>query len=525
MPGALEPGALVDRYRILGLLGSGGMADVYLVEHAELRTRHALKVLKVAVPGLDERLVMEGRLQASLRHPNVVNVTDIVRIDGTPGLVMEHVRGPALDRLLSAYPPNLQQIDAIARGILEGVAAAHARGTVHRDLKPSNVLVAVEAGAIVPKVADFGLAKALLAEDEPSLKTRSGATLGTPTFMAPEQFRSAKGVDHRADIFSLGAVLYELVSGVPAFSGNDLIAIYDQTSSAGYRKLREVAPNVPERMEKAISAALQPDPDARPQTVAALLELWVSGAEAPVQPWETSHVSLVSQLAPDVELPSTDTLDAGAVTPAMALQPPTPDAPAPRRLREPLEPAGPSGRAWVPIAVVLALLVAGGGVLGLGTLGLAFWLAPVEPSTPDPEPIAIAPDPEPGVPDPDPEPVPQPSTPRPTGPRPVSPPPRPVEPAPADPVPEPGPDSPPDVEPTETPAPEGLANATVVLEGVSRGFLIDRDTQARHPIGAVPAGVYNLYVYFDEREPTRVLLLRLAPGDTRTIRCHEEFCR
>ena len=213
-----------ERYTVQGLLGRGGMASVYLVHDTRLQVDVALKVLHVPAAAIRDRLVQEGRIQAALKHPNVLNVTDIVDVDGCPGLVMELVLGPSLDVLLAHCPLGAADAEALARGILAGVRAAHGAGVIHRDLKPGNVLLARVDDGLVPKVADFGLVKLL--GPEGGSGTRSGLPMGTPQYMAPEQIRGVGDIDQRADLFSLGALFYELFWGVKAFPGDDLLEVF-----------------------------------------------------------------------------------------------------------------------------------------------------------------------------------------------------------------------------------------------------------------------------------------------------------
>ena len=152
----ISAGMIIDRYQIEGSLGEGGMAMVYRARHRELGSLHAIKLLKNPSEMVRQRLIQEGRLQSSLTHPNVLSVTDLVTVDGSPALVMEFVEGPSLAEFLEQHRPTIAQCDALARDILKGVAAAHAHGMIHRDLKPSNILVAVTEEALVPKIADFG---------------------------------------------------------------------------------------------------------------------------------------------------------------------------------------------------------------------------------------------------------------------------------------------------------------------------------------------------------------------------------
>ena len=254
-------GTTLDRYSVEAELGAGGMATVYRVRHLTLGSLHALKVLKVQSASIRQRLVQEGRVQATLRHPNIVAVTDVIDVDGAPGLVMEFIDGPSLEGWLEENRPSLAQSEAIFRGILAGVARAHRQGLVHRDLKPGNVLLDSSGDdGIVPKVADFGLAKILDDEEGFGSQTRSGIAMGTPAYMAPEQVRSAKNVDQRADIFALGCILYELVGGDRPFHGDDLLETMTAVCSGEYTPL---PPDVPQRVRDTVAACLVVDRERR----------------------------------------------------------------------------------------------------------------------------------------------------------------------------------------------------------------------------------------------------------------------
>lgn len=267
--GRVEIGRTIERYVVEGLIGEGGMASVYLVRHRHLGTPAALKVLGSVGPGAEVRLMLEGRVQAALRHPNVVAVTDVLDVDGAPGLLMEYVEPPTLSAWLAQHQPTLEEAESLFRGIVDGVRHAHRYGLVHRDLKPSNVLLARYDGGLIPKVADFGLAK-ILGDDPAAGQTRSGLTMGTPQYMAPEQFRDAKKVDRRADIFSLGCILYELLAGGPAFAWTDFIQLYGQIMNREYRPL---STDIPQRLRDAVEATLEPERDARCVDCDALLAL------------------------------------------------------------------------------------------------------------------------------------------------------------------------------------------------------------------------------------------------------------
>ena len=294
----------LDRYTVEKVLGRGGMAIVYRVRHNQLGTHHALKLLVLPTGPVQKRLLQEGRLQAKLRHPNIVSVTDVLIVDEAPGLVMEYVSGPSLREYLSSRRLTVEQVDELGRGILQGVAFAHEQGFVHRDLKPANILLAQEDGQVVPKVTDFGLAKIIRETDalKSTVETRTGAAMGTPAYMAPEQIRDSKSVDQRADVFSAGAVLYEMLCGDKAFSGGDTLLLFNAICDGVYRPIEELAPNAPQRMAGAIKAALEPDRDRRVTTVTELLALWKGEDPSLPQkeelsgPWSREDFEVLGQL-------------------------------------------------------------------------------------------------------------------------------------------------------------------------------------------------------------------------------------
>ncbi len=258
----LQQGQVVDRYTVRRELGRGGMAVVYLVEHNTLETHHALKVLTVGSQKIRDRLIQEGKVQAQLRHPNVVAVTDVLDVDGSPGLLMEFVEGPAMDAWLLGKRLEIDEAEALFLGILDGVQRAHALGIVHRDLKPANVMLSEGPEGWVPKVADFGLAKALQEEGDMQ-RTRTGMPMGTPSYMSPEQIRDAKGVDERTDIFAMGCILYELTCGQRAFFGRDMLEIFNAVASGKHTASRTLVPDLPARIEHSINGSLVVDRERR----------------------------------------------------------------------------------------------------------------------------------------------------------------------------------------------------------------------------------------------------------------------
>ena len=339
---SLKAGTVVDRYTVEEVLGQGGIAVVYKVRHNTLQSSHALKVLTLTSNAIRQRLIQEGRVQASLRHPNILSVTDIVEVDGAPGLIMEYVEGPTLENLLrdeGRLP--FERAERIALGIIAGVAEAHNQGLIHRDLKPANVLLAKAGGSFVPKVADFGLVKLLSDSGDGLSSTRAGVMMGTPRYMAPEQMRDAKNVDRRADIFSLGAVLYELVTGRMAFPGDDLVALMNNITQGIYIRPRTLVPDLPESVEEAICGAMEIDRDKRISDCQRLMATWTGGDETDSRVFlrprrSTAPVALAGLDAPDRAPAEPESIavmapPAEVVDPAEALPPAAPAVPRPRR--------------------------------------------------------------------------------------------------------------------------------------------------------------------------------------------------
>jgi eukaryotic-like serine/threonine-protein kinase len=237
------------------------------VRHQSLGSLHALKVLTWDRPSVDRRLLLEGQIQAQLRHPNVVAVTDVMRVNGRAALLLDFVNGPTLDAYLASKPANLDALE-IFSGIIAAVVRAHDAGVLHRDLKPQNILLEPKGDGFVAKVTDFGLAK-VLEEEMAAARTRADVTMGTPGYMAPEQVRDAASVDTRTDIFALGALLHELLGGRPAFADEDGHITLTATLE---REAPPLPDTVPAHLRDAVAAALSADPNDRPATARELAE-------------------------------------------------------------------------------------------------------------------------------------------------------------------------------------------------------------------------------------------------------------
>lgn len=294
----LQAGTRIGRYCVEARLGQGAFATVYLVRHDALRTLHAMKVLAKSDRWHVDRLMREGRVAAQIRHPNIVGVSDIVDLDDIPALVMDYVAGPTLDAALAKVPLTLDQIDDVARGLIAGMACAHRAGLVHRDLKPANVLLEITGDGVRPRICDFGLAKARDAAFALAESTRTGAFMGSPCYMAPEQIADAKGVDHRADIWAIGAILYEMSVGQRAFDASSIEAVLRKVSLGEYPPLRPLRADLPERWARAIDNALVVDPDRRTATCDALMTAWIGEPTKAV--WTADVVASLRAVGPAV---------------------------------------------------------------------------------------------------------------------------------------------------------------------------------------------------------------------------------
>lgn len=267
----LDRGVEIEKYTVVRMVASGGMGAVYVVRHSVLGTHHALKVLTSYGPGSHERLVREGRMQAQLDHANVVPTRDVLLIDGRPALLMDLVRGPSLAELMQHRTFTLPEVLWMFRGIVAGVAAAHRRDIVHRDLKPANVLCDPTEDGVIPRVADFGIAKAA-GGDLLGDHTGTGMFLGTPRYAAPEQLDDSTSVDARADVWSLGCILYELLIGRPPFQAHSLGRLLMDVRDGVFDDPARVRADLPEVWVALLRDMIRPDPSERPVDACAVLE-------------------------------------------------------------------------------------------------------------------------------------------------------------------------------------------------------------------------------------------------------------
>lgn len=258
-------------YRIERLLATGGMGEVLLAWDEGLDRPVAIKRLRTdgrATPERRERFRREALIAAKLNHPSIVRVYDLLEQNGAQCIVMEYIEGTTLRRALQKGPMPVRLALSLAISLTDALAVAHHKGIIHRDLKTENVMFTSDCRV---KITDFGIAKFLLA-DEASL-TKSAVLLGTCRAMAPEQALGNQ-VDRRSDLFSLGVLMYETLTGVSPFDDkNDLLTLRRLTTQA-HRPARSVRPEVPKRLSELIDRLLAKSPDDRPsETADVVIEL------------------------------------------------------------------------------------------------------------------------------------------------------------------------------------------------------------------------------------------------------------
>jgi serine/threonine-protein kinase len=277
-------GTIVGRYRLVELLGTGGMSVVYLAEHTVLGKQVAIKLLHDEYsrnPRVVTRFMDEARAAARVRHPSIVDIHDCGTLDdGRAFLVMETLEGESLRTRLESEgrlpePILLELLRQTARAL----SAAHAAGVIHRDLKPGNLFLSEDPTmpwGILVKVLDFGVCR--LCEDDRIRLTLSGAVVGTPTYMAPEQCKNARNVDARSDIYSLGCIAFEMATGQPPFTerGMGAMMLAHTSSQPPLHLLEETASPT---LAALIARMLAKLPDARPASMHAV-ELALAAAAA-----------------------------------------------------------------------------------------------------------------------------------------------------------------------------------------------------------------------------------------------------
>ncbi|MDF1612154.1 MAG: protein kinase [Stygiobacter sp.] len=252
-------GKSIENYRIVSVLGKGGMGIVYKAYDTKLDRYVAIKLLNSNVVDKDrfvERFKREAKNHAKLSHPNIVTVYGFIEYSNLLGIVMEYVEGESLEKVIDRQGRfNLSDVIYILKQLLQGIGYAHIKGFIHRDIKPSNIILNKEG---VTKIMDFGISKSLYDND----MTKTGSKIGTVYYMSPEQIRG-QDVTNKSDIYSIGCTIYEMITGLPPFDFTSEYEVMDAHLKKSPPKLSEKVAGIPEELEKIISKALQKDPNSR----------------------------------------------------------------------------------------------------------------------------------------------------------------------------------------------------------------------------------------------------------------------
>lgn len=253
---------LAGKYRLDALLGSGGVGEVYRAQNTMMGRTVAIKILKpehVTDGAVVARFMREAKAANLARHPNVVDVLDVgLDDDGVPFIVQEFLEGVDLGKHLKRSKGALgyKQVLELMIPVVEAVGLAHAQGVVHRDIKPENVFLAKVGDTVVPKLLDFGISY-IKPQPGDVRMTRTGMTVGTPAYMSPEQLEGTSGVDVRTDVWALGVILYEALSGHLPFEGETSALLFAQIAWVDPVPLQKIAPQVPEALAQVVSKCLR----------------------------------------------------------------------------------------------------------------------------------------------------------------------------------------------------------------------------------------------------------------------------
>jgi len=279
-------GRSIGNYKIVRVLGEGGMGTVYLAEHPMIGKRVAVKMLRPDLgtdPGLVSRFFQEAKAVNEIRHPNIVDISDFGHTeDGIVYFVMELMEGQSLrDRITASGPMPLEQAVAFVRQVIDALAAAHRMGIIHRDLKPDNIFLVTDAqvpGGFRAKLFDFGVAK-LLGDKQKQVghKTIDGAVVGTPFYMSPEQ-ALCQDVGAAADIYAMGVVMYEMVTGKVPFQSEQLVLLLNAILKQPAPPPSRIRPDTPPWLDRLILRCLEKDPEARPRSMEEVSAILAAGS-------------------------------------------------------------------------------------------------------------------------------------------------------------------------------------------------------------------------------------------------------
>ncbi len=329
-------------YRVVRELGAGGMGAVWEAVHEKLDKRVAVKTLHGGIaenPDAVKRFMREGRAASRIRHPHIVDVTDVGVERGQPYLVMEFLAGePLSDAIERERGLSIAKTVEVALPVADALHTAHLAGVVHRDLKPDNIFLTRDRrGDLHPIVLDFGISK--LEEDGEARLTQTRQVMGTPYYMSPEQARGAKGIDARSDQFSFGLVLYECLSGQRAVEGDTVLEVIHKIATGAFAPLSELCPDLPAALRDAVERMIAPERDERFANMEEVARALLPFAEAPVRArWERVFTRAdelaqtgLAQSSPAQISPAQESLVETGLAATGLAQPPgaTPTAPTP----------------------------------------------------------------------------------------------------------------------------------------------------------------------------------------------------
>jgi predicted Ser/Thr protein kinase len=358
---ATQGDALLDgRYRIVRLLGEGGMGAVYLASHVGLGRDVAIKFLHAELVSREDivgRFYREAQAAAAIRHKNIIDVFDVgISLLGEPFLVMEYLEGESLASLLKrAGPLNLGAACAVMEPVLQALQAAHCKGIIHRDLKPDNIFLAYQKDVPpVVKIIDFGISK-FTQGDLDKWRTKTGSILGTPAYMSPEQARGSASLDHRTDIYSMGTILFEMLSGGLPFAGTNFAEYLSAMLIEEPRAPQSVHAGFPVEAEPLVRRALAKEPNQRFQNATEMLDALIA------LPSYDARQERLALLASTIEVRDFAAGDLGQALAGTSKS--AGDEALPLRLRGASTALTGVGLwRWVVVGVVLAMLVAGAAV-------------------------------------------------------------------------------------------------------------------------------------------------------------------
>lgn len=350
-------------------LGEGGMGVVWAARHAVTRKAVAIKTLRADKAGSERvrhRFVREARAASAVQHPNIIEIHDVIELeDGAPAMIMDLLDGESLRDLLEREPKlSIETLAPIMLQVVSAVGSAHVAGVVHRDLKPDNIFLARNGGTTSVRVLDFGIAKVIAGDDEPGVShglTNTGALLGTPYYMSPEQAFGEKTIGPRADVWAIGIILHECLSGRRPTEAENVGQILRIITNDEIPPLRVAAPEVPADVVDLVDKMLRRNPDHRPRSLVTaydVLSRYARGASAPPfaqpSPETASSSAAESKGAPRAVVSSDADARPTAATVASTTAPGTADD---------------DVRSSRPVQKSLPLLV---GAIALAAVGVAF---------------------------------------------------------------------------------------------------------------------------------------------------------